>query len=68
MLLLLLLLLLLLVVVVVVVVVVIVVVVFDLFLSVFVKSYLKYDKLIIDGETFEYDETSEDIVQVRTER
>ena len=32
------------------------------------EAYLKYDKLIIDGETFEYDETSEDIVQVQTER
>lgn len=32
------------------------------------EAYLKYDKLIINGEIYEYDETSEYIVQVQTVR
>ena len=31
------------------------------------QAYLKYDELIIDGEIFECDDTSEDIVQVQTQ-
>ena len=32
------------------------------------EAYLKYDKLVINGDIYEYDETSEDIVQVQNER
>ena len=31
----------------------------------FPVAYLKYDKLIIEGEVYEYDPTVEDIVSVR---